>query len=136
MQQTTAASHQAHLQFENLTHEISLNVSTALADLHSAALRPQSINMSLRYSQQALDNEQERLRSGMGSTINVITLEDRLISALQNDLQAKLAFAQALVQLRLATNTIVVPSSQGGAIDVSVFSTIPVVPSVANESQP
>jgi outer membrane protein len=136
LEQATAVAHQSKLQYEDLAHQTAVDVSTALSGLHSAALRARSMQDSLKYAQQSLDAEQERLRSGVGSTIDVITLQDRLTTAEESDLQAKLAFAQALVRLRFATSTIVAPTSQGGTVDGSVFATLPVLPDAHKEVQP
>lgn len=136
LQQATAVAHQSELQYEDLARQTAVDVSTALSGLRSAALRARSMENSLKYAQQSLSAEQERLRSGVGSTIDVITLQDRLTTAQEADLQAKLAFALALVRLRFATSTIVMPTSQGGTVDGSVFATLPLVPDAPKEVQP
>jgi hypothetical protein len=55
----------------------------------------------------------------------VLTLEDRLTIAMQSQVNAELAYALALTQLRLATGTIVEPDQAVQSVDRNVFFSMP-----------
>jgi outer membrane protein TolC len=62
---------------------------------------------------------------GVGSLIDVLTMEDRLTTALRNEVSANMAYALALAQLRAATGTIVLPSQVVQSIAPDLFYTPP-----------
>ncbi|HOY67239.1 MAG TPA: TolC family protein [Candidatus Ozemobacteraceae bacterium] len=66
---------------------------------------------------QAVENEKSKLAHGMSTIIDLITLEDRLTGALLSLIQARVALAEAVVELKYQCGTIVEPSS--GTIPVS-----------------
>jgi outer membrane protein TolC len=136
LQQAVANKRQVDLQYEDAANQTAAAVSSALSELRLASMRTRVMQDSLSFSRKSLEAEQEKLRAGAGSIINVITLQDRLTASLQGDLQARLAYAQALVRFRLATSTIVSPTDQGGTVDAAIFSTLPPVPPAqAKEAQ-
>lgn len=135
LEQAAAAERQSDLLYQDLARQIGLRVGAALTSLRISAEQARSTEASLRFSRQSLEAETERLRGGVGSTINVITLEDRLTAATESDLQARLAYAQALVSLRLATSTIVAPTAGGGFVDGDVFLNLPALPKTATAAK-
>ncbi|MES1258456.1 MAG: hypothetical protein ABUS51_08495, partial [Acidobacteriota bacterium] len=64
-------------------------------------------------------------RLGLSALIDVLTVEDRLTAALNNQVQARLSYAHSMVQLRLATGTIVARDQPVRDVDDSVFLHLP-----------
>lgn len=135
-EQATAAVRQADLEYQDLARRAAAEVAPALSGVLSAVQQLGRVRASVEASRNALDAERERLRMGAGSVINTITVEDRLILALQSEVHAELACAQALVRLRLVTGTIVGSDSPVSTVDASVFRTAPALPRPPAERSP
>jgi len=71
--------------------------------------------------QTSLDNEREKYRLGVGSLVEVLTVEDRLTGVLVAQVQAELSYAVALARLRHGTGTIVEPDKAAQKVDPAVF---------------
>jgi len=75
--------------------------------------------------QAALQGEREKFSLGSSSVVDVLTIEDRLTTALTNQVSAELAYALALAQLRSATGTIVEPDKPVQSVNRDVFVNLP-----------
>ena len=104
---------------------IASDVITAAEAVRHAAEQFRQARLSVEYSQLALDNEREKLRLGVGSLLDVLTVEERLTSVLSFGVQSELALAQSIVRLRHATGSIVAPDTTNQSLDPSVFMTLP-----------
>ena len=103
--QATAQLHQAELQSKDTARKIVSSVETSYSSLRISILRLQKARKSVAEFQGALEGEHDRLTLGIGSVVDILTVEDRLTSALQNEVQAHMAYAVALVNFRFATGT-------------------------------
>jgi outer membrane protein TolC len=128
LQQVSAAQREAEYRIEQLTHQISQQVRTAYSGLLHAAAQHLEADREVQAAQAALDGEREKYRVGMGSIVDLVTLEDRLNTALGDQVQARLAYAQALVQLRFATDTLVDRAGDRLVLARQAFETVPVNP--------
>jgi outer membrane protein TolC len=94
--------------------------------VRNAALQLQRAREAVASSQAALEGEREKYRLGVGQLVDVLTMEDRLTTAEQNQVTAELDYALALTQLRFATGSIVEPDKTVQSVDHEVFLTVPV----------
>lgn len=116
---------QNELRSRDLVRNISATVVVALKHVNNAVLRLKSIDESVEAFRGALDGEREKFGLGQASLTEVLTIEDRLTTALSNQVQAKLSYSLALIQLRLATGTLLSPDASIGKVDADVFSHLP-----------
>jgi outer membrane protein len=131
MLQAEAVQRQSDLEAQQVERSISASVVTAVKGVRNAVLRVGKAQESVESFRAALDGERERYRVGMGSVVDVLTVEDRLTNALNNQVQAQLSYALALVQLRFATGTIVAPHERVQTVEPQTFTTLPFESGVA-----
>ena len=117
---------QAELRTLQTSQTIMASVVTAVAGVRNAALQLQRAREAVASSQAALDGEREKYRLGVGQLVDVLTMEDRLTTAEQNQVTAELGYALALTQLRFATGSIVEPDKAVQSVDHEVFLTVPI----------
>jgi outer membrane protein TolC len=122
---TQANLRQAELRTLQTSQSIMAAVVTAVAGVRNAALQLRKAREAVAASQAALDGEREKYRLGVGQLVDVLTVEDRLTVALQNQVSAELAYALALTQLRAATGTIVEPDKTVQSVGREIFFTVP-----------
>ena len=126
--QTEAAIREAELSAADTARTIAMEVSVALAAVRNASLRLEKARESVTAFQAALDGEREKYRLGFGSLVDILTTEDRLISALSVQVQAQLDAAVETALLRQATGTLVAPNAAAPRADSQVFLTLPLLP--------
>ena len=78
--------------------------------------------------QEALRGEQDKLALGIGSIINLLTIEDRLTAAAEREVAAWRSYGQALVEFRFATGSLVPVRDDLPTFDVRTFTTFPFAP--------
>jgi outer membrane protein TolC len=123
--QTRSTAVQAAYRAQDSARNIASAVIVAVEGVRSAALQLEKVNQSVTWFQTALDNEREKYRLGVGSLVEVLTVEDRLTGALVAQVQAELGYAVALARLRHGTGTIVEPDKAAQRVDPAVFLGIP-----------
>jgi outer membrane protein TolC len=119
---------QAELRTLETSQSIMAAVVTALASVRNAALQLRKAREASVASQAALDGEREKYRLGVAPLVDVLTMEDRLTVAEVGEVNAGLAYALALEQLRFATGTLVAPDKAVQSVDRDVFFTVPIAP--------
>lgn len=125
MLQSSAAVRQSELRTTAIAEGIHASVSVAVDAVWSAMDQARKARESVASFHSALTAEREKYRLGIGSVVDVLTVEDRLTSALLSEVQAELAYALALTQLRLATGTLVEPDKPVQTVEGSVFFRLP-----------
>ena len=123
--QARSTALQAAYHTQESARNIASGVIVAEASVRSAALQLGKVNESVALFRTSLDNEREKYRLGVGSLVDVLTVEDRLTSVLVEQVQAELGYAVALARLRSSTGTIVEPDKAVQRVDPSVFLTLP-----------
>ncbi len=123
--QAEAQFQQATLAAADVARTIRASVVTAHSDLRNARLRLEKARESVQAFQDALKGEQDKLALGIGSIINLLTIEDRLTSASEREVAAWRSYGQALVGFRFATGTLIPVRDPLPTLDVSTFTTIP-----------
>jgi outer membrane protein TolC len=119
--QADASYQQSILNVTDLERTIASNVVTTITTLSSSIAALQKARQAVAYYRIALDQEQERFRLGLNSLVDVLTIEDRLTSALSGAVSAQLNYAVAIENLRLATGTIVDPNERTHTVDKNTF---------------
>src|SRR5262249_10039560 len=115
---------QARLRTAELCREITVNVTVAVENVRSSVLQVRSSREAVDAFQSAVEGAQEKFRLGQASVTELLTVEDELTAAQSREVQAELAYAAALANLRLATGT-VLPAQEVDRVDAVVFATIP-----------
>jgi outer membrane protein len=127
LRQAGANARQSQLQSEELARNISASVAVALAATRSSILRLAMARQSVESYRTALAGEREKYKQGIGSIISILTIEDKLNSALADQVQAQLAYASALIQFRFATGTLNAPNAATQDVPADTFLTFPFV---------
>jgi outer membrane protein len=125
--QAGATARQSQLQSAELARNISAGVAVALAATRSSTLRLGTVRQSVESYQSALAGEREKYKQGIGSIISILTIEDKLNSALADQVQAQLAYASAVIQFRFATGTLTAPNTAIQDVQADTFLTLPFV---------
>lgn len=125
LMEADSSARQVGYRIEEATRTITSDVITAADAVRHAAEQLQQAQLSVEYSQLALDNEREKLRLGVGELLDVLVVEERLTGVLSFAVQSELALAQSITRLRHATGTIVAPDTTGQDIDPKAFFTLP-----------
>ncbi len=92
---------------------IGANVTVALSALGTSAEGLRKSQRAVRFYQEAIENERTKLLLGMATIIDLISLEDRLTKALQNNISYHVRHARAVASLRFETGTLVERSESG-----------------------
>lgn len=104
---------QQSLLLETQRISIGASVPTSLDAVRKNARRSQKLEHAVGLFRQTLQNEEKKLRAGSSILIDVLNQRDRLTSAEQRLVSARLALAQALIDLRFDTGTLVRPDQDG-----------------------
>lgn len=126
--QTEAIRRQTELLIELLSRGLGADVPSALDAVRSSALQVEKAAEAVRLFERAVINEEKKLRAGSSTLIDVISQRDRLTSARQTEVSARLALALALVRLRFETGTLLAagdPGTGGAALRTELLTTVP-----------
>ncbi len=110
---------------DNLQRNIELNISNALNNLNNSVLILQKAKEALDNYKEAFSNEQVKFQTGLTTILSLILFQERLTSAELQYLQAYQQFANAIVNLRHETGTLISQDNNGFAIDQKAFYIIP-----------
>jgi outer membrane protein TolC len=86
---------------------IAVEVVNAVTALQNGILRLTRATDAVRGFRAALDGEQDKLRLGVGSITDLLTVEGRLTEALLGLVSAQQAYAAGIVQVRYASGTLI-----------------------------
>jgi outer membrane protein TolC len=125
LRQADASRRQAALQLEQVSRNITADLVTSVAAVRNGIIRSRSAKLAVESFDAALAGAREKYRLGLGSVIDILTLEDKLNSAQTDEIQARLAYAIALTQFRLATGTLLPGGRTRQVLDSSMFVTPP-----------
>ncbi|HBL26862.1 MAG TPA: hypothetical protein DD490_08515 [Acidobacteria bacterium] len=114
--ETEAALRQSALRIDVLARNVGADVPSALDAVASGALQADKAAQAVALFERAVINEEKKLRAGTSTLLDLISQRDRLTSARQTEVAARLALAQALARLRFETGTLLAGSEgEGGA---------------------
>ncbi len=103
--QSKATLQQRKIQTYDLKRQISSKVATAILALRRTSEELRASILAYKTYEKAVQNEKEKLRLGMSTFIDVIDIDDRLLSTKLQHVSAHQRYAIALAQLRFETGT-------------------------------
>ena len=101
-----AARERLRIARDDLARRIRADVAGAVASLRSGAAEVAQTRAAVALYDEAVQNERQRLRLGMGTLFDVQIVEERLANARTSAVQAEVRYAQALVRLHAAVGTL------------------------------
>lgn len=125
LRQAQASLMQAQLRVVDLGRQVSSAVVSAYNAVQNAATQLESAHESVKFSQAALEGERQKFSLGFNSLVDVLTVEDRLTTAMTSEVNDELGYAAALTQLRSSTGTIVDPYKEVHSVDRDIFFVLP-----------
>jgi len=125
LEQALAARRETALSADLLAKEIGATVPAALDAVARDAAQLERATLAVRLFERAVENEEKKLRGGTSTILDVITQRDRLTAARQGEVQSRLALAQALLELRFETGTLVAATGGAARLAYSDLATVP-----------
>jgi outer membrane protein TolC len=127
--QQRAAARTAELQADRSAQVVTVAVMVAWESLQGAGREYRLARSAEEQLNTAAIRERERVRNGDAAINDVISIEERLLSARLARVQAQQRHATTLAQLRLLTGTLAVPGEGDEArFDLAQLSVLPVLP--------
>lgn len=123
--QSEGTAIQAEAQSRQLARIINSAVAVSLEGLRNAILRARKARQSVEAFQSALAGEREKYAGGIGSIVDILSVEDRLTAALSDQVQSELAYALALTQFRFSTGSLIKLGQPSQTIPADTFLTLP-----------
>ena len=123
--QAAAVLRQSELRQSETARNIASNVVVTAMAMNNSILRLQNASQTVAAFESALAGEREKLRLGVGSLVDILTIEDRLTTALSSLVQANLFRMSSLAQFRFATGTFLSPDAPVQNISKEVLFTLP-----------
>ena len=84
---------------------LEIEVQNSIREVNFRLTEVEQAKQATQLSQQQLENEREKLRLGRGSIIDVIRFEEDLVNAANRELNAVIAYLNALTRLEQTTGT-------------------------------
>ena len=106
-----AATTRARIARDDLARRIRADLAGAVAGLRSGAAEVAQTRAAVALYDEAVVNERQRLRLGMGTLFDVQIVEEHLANARTASVQAEVRYAQALVRLHAATGGLAAASA-------------------------
>lgn len=119
--QRSAAYDQATIQLNTLEQTISLGVEAAWQAVIRSARQAQEAQASVALYQITAKNEKTKSQLGSATLIDVLSVNDRLLSARQNQISYHLNYLNALVQLRFETGALLTDDVSASSIRFETF---------------
>lgn len=135
MLQRYALYQQSLTQSSELARNICSTTIVALEDLKRSVLRLQNSREAIELYRGVVTNEEKKLQQGISTIIDVIFVEERLTNALLNNISAWLGYANAVVNLRYQTGTLL-RVGRNGEFEVSMKELIHIPLATDNSRQP
>ncbi len=130
--ETEAFRRQTQLLIDLLSRTVGADIPSALDAVRSSALQVEKATSAVGLFERAVVNEEKKLRAGTSTLLDLINQRDRLTSARQVEVSAKLALAQALARLRFETGTLLASEGGAGALRPELLTRVPTL----EETQP
>jgi len=122
--QAQAQYRQGILREKELVRTIQTDISTVLSSLFSVVNELERSGEAVRNFTTAVDNEREKYLLGETTFLDLLSIEDRLDSALLNRISARQRAANSLVSLRFKTGKLVKFVDEEGLVTLSDLTTL------------
>lgn len=119
---------QSELRLDDRRREVATGTTLAVEALAGALERVVNVDRATALFQQARENEQEKLALGVGSLLDIITVEDRLTGSRLARVEAELDYALALADLWRTAAYVLDPGDDPAAIAPNAFVGMPEPP--------
>jgi outer membrane protein TolC len=96
-----------------------------MSDVIQSAAELKKAHESVLVYQTAVEKERLKLKLGESTIIDLIDVDDRLTTAMETEVSARLSYAKALVQLRFETGTILSPDLKNISVSMKELTTVP-----------
>ena len=116
---------QAELTQAEIGRDIAIAVVHDLHSIQNALVRFERARAAIGYYRSGLQSEEDKLTLGIGSVVDILTVEDRLTTALQNVVQTQLDYFQSIVQFRYTTGTLIPLTGPEAVVDSATLTTFP-----------
>jgi outer membrane protein TolC len=116
---------QSNVARDDLMRTIRSSVIASYSAVRNSLLELARARESVDAFQEALRGEQDKLTLGIGSIVNLLTIEDRLTTASERQVAALQRYGQALIEFRLATGSLVPVHGDLPTLEVRTFTTFP-----------
>ncbi len=123
--QRRAAHDQAKIKTNNLARNIASEVIIATSDLIQSAAGLKKARESVQLFDSAVKKENMKLRLGVSTVIDLINMDNNLTNALLNEISATRGYANALIQFRYVTGTLLSDDHDESSIGIEEITTIP-----------
>lgn len=120
-----AAYDQANIKTNDLARNISSEVIVATSDLIQRAAELKKARESVQLFDSAVEKENMKLRLGVSTVIDLINMDNNLTNALLNEISATQGYANAIIQFRYATGTIISETYDKSSVGIKQIITIP-----------
>lgn len=125
--QRRAAHDQANIKTNDLARNISSEVIVATSDLIQTAAELKKARESVQLFDSAVEKENMKLRLGVSTVIDLINMDNNLTNALLNEISATRGYANALIQFRYVTGTIISEAYDESSVGIKQIITIPLL---------
>lgn len=123
--QASAVETQLDQQSKQTARAISTLVASTVQAVYHSALQVRKADEAVALYRTSLNGQREKYHLGIASVIDVLTVENLLTNALTTQVQADLAYATALVQLRFASGAFITPGVPVQTLTADLFRTPP-----------
>jgi outer membrane protein TolC len=128
VQQRAALAEQARIELEALQQSVRTGIAIQRAAVASAALQLEQVRLQVRLQTQVFANERKKYRLGLGTALDVLTAEGLLTSAQLDEISARRLLAQALVNYRFETGTLLDAGGDAQSLTLQSLTTLPEMP--------
>ncbi len=120
-----ALHEKAIISTNNLNRQIVSDIVVAMSDVIQSAAELKKAHESVLVYQTAVQKERLKLKLGESTIIDLIDVDDRLTTAMETEVSARLSYAKSLVQLRFETGTILSPDLKNISVSMKELTTVP-----------
>ena len=120
-----AQNERAMISTNNLNRQIVSKVVVAMSDVIQSAAELKKAHESVLVYQTAVEKERLKLKLGESTIIDLIDVDDRLTTAMETEVSARLSYAKSLVHLRFETGTILSPDLKNISVSMKELTTVP-----------
>lgn len=122
-----ARQRQARLRTLELERSIHSNIAVSVMDVQRLAKAAINLDEAVQLYNTAIEDEISRLKLGLSTLTNAITIEDKSNTAQEDLIIQQSALAKAIVKLRNETGTLLKMDNETGMVDLEAITTLPVI---------
>jgi len=125
VRQRAALAEQARVELDALRQSARAGIAIQRAALVSAALQLEQVRMQVRLRTQVFANERKKYRLGLATALDVLTAEALMTNAELDEITARRLLAQALVNYRFETGTLLNAGGDAQSLTLQSLTTLP-----------